>query len=321
MNSTRRQALGLGLSFLTGASLAQSPGSKPITVVVPFAPGGNVDIAARALTVQMARALNQGVIVDNRAGASGAIGSALVARAQPDGKTLLAATPGQLGTLPHLFKTPYQLDDFMPIGVVSKTSIALVVRKGNSRFGTVEELVAYAKANPGKVTVGHSGAGSPNHLAMLQFENAVDCRFSAIPYRGSGPALVDLLSGQIDMMFDQLSSSLQHIKSGGLVPLMVLGATRDQNIPAVRTLKEVGVPEFEGSTYVGVLAPRNVPAPVLGQLVAAVEKVTADAAFGATLREVGSSAHYIHGKRFAEILKADEAVAMALIRQGRLVNE
>jgi tripartite-type tricarboxylate transporter receptor subunit TctC len=321
MNSTRRQAFRLGISFLATNSFAQGVGAKPITVIVPFAPGGNVDITARAVTLQMTKIFDQSVIVDNRAGASGAIGSALVARAQPDGNTLLAATPGQLGTLPHLFKTPYQLTDFVPIGVVSKTSIAIVVKKGNPRFGTVEELVVYAKANPGQVTVGHSGAGSPNHLAMLQFESSAGCRFSPVAYRGSGPALIDLLSGQIDLMFDQVSSSLQHIKSGGLVPILILGLARDQNIPTVRTVKEAGLTEFDASTYVGLMAPKNVPAPVLSRLVAAVERAAADTAFGATLREVGSSAHYIDGKRFAEILKADEAVAMSLIKQGRLVNE
>lgn len=321
MKCTRRAAISVGASLLTGTALGQTFGSRPLTVIVPFAPGGNADIVARSISMPMAMLLGQSVIVDNRAGGGGAIGTALVAKAPADGNTLLAATPGQLGTLPHMFKTPYRLADFAPVGVLSKTSIALMVRRGDSRFHSAEELIAYVKSNPGKLNVGHAGPGSPNHLAMLQFENAANCRFTAISYKGSGPALVDLLSGQIDLIFDQVSSSLPHLKAGTLSALLVLGPTRDASLEGVRTLKEVGLPEFDASTYIGLLAPKGVPSEALAKLTATVQQVAGDAAFDRGLKQIGSSAFYADPKRFAEILKADEALALSLIKEGRLINE
>jgi tripartite-type tricarboxylate transporter receptor subunit TctC len=234
---------------------------------------------------------------------------------------LLAATPGQLGTLPHMFKTGYKATDFVPVGVLSKTSIALVVKHGDPRFKSVEEFVAYAKKNPEKLNVGHAGPGSPNHLAMLQFENATNTRYTPVAYKGSGPALVDLLSGQIDVVFDQVSSSLPHLKGGKLSALLILGPTRDPSVANVRTLKEAGVPEFDASTYIGLLAPKNVPAAIVEKLTTVVQQVAGDAAFDRGLREIGSGAFYADPRQFAEILKADEALASAMIKQGRLVNE
>jgi tripartite-type tricarboxylate transporter receptor subunit TctC len=320
MNITRRSAIVAGASLVAGASWSQALPNKPITLVVPFAPGGNADIVARSIALPYGKLLGQSVVVDNRGGGGGAIGTAIVSKAPSDGATLLAATPGQLGTLPHMFKTPYKLEDFVPIGVLSKTSIAVVVRKGDARFKTVEEFIAFARGNPGKLNVGHAGPGSPNHLAMLQFENAANCRFTPVAYKGSGPALIDMLAGTIDVMFDQVSSSLPHLKSGTLTTLVVLGPTRDAAVPDTRSLKEAGLPEFDASTYIGLLAPRGVAASVAA-LTEAAQKVASDPAFDRGLKAIGSSAHYEDPKRFAQILKADEALAVSLVKQGRLVNE
>ncbi|MDR6854849.1 tripartite tricarboxylate transporter substrate binding protein [Variovorax guangxiensis] len=321
MNITRRSAIVAGASLVAGASWSQALPNKPITLVVPFAPGGNADIVARSIALPYAKLLGQSVVVDNRGGGGGAIGTAIVSKAPADGATLLAATPGQLGTLPHMFKTPYKLEDFVPIGVLSKTSIAVVVRKGDARFKTVEEFIAYARANPDKLNVGHAGPGSPNHLAMLQFENAANCRFTPVAYKGSGPALIDMLAGTIDVMFDQVSSSLPHLKSGTLTTLVVLGPTRDAAVPDTRSLKEAGLPEFDASTYIGLLAPKGVAASVVAALTEAAQKVASDPAFDRGLKAIGSGAHYEDPKRFAEILKADETLAVSLVKQGRLVNE
>lgn len=317
---SRRAALLAGCSLLAGAALGQPSPARPLTLVVPFAPGGNADMVARSVSGPMARLLGQGVVIDNRGGAGGSIGTAWVAKAAPDGHTLLAATPGQLGTLPHLLKTPYQRTDFVPLGVLSKTSIALVVRH-NGRFKSAEDLIAQARARPGELNVGHAGPGSPNHLAMLQFEQSAGCRFTAVPYKGSGPALVDLLSGKIDLMFDQVSSSLPHLKSGALAALLVLAPARDVHLAGVRTLAEAGLQGFDASTYLGLLAPRGLPAAAVARLTAVVEQLAGDAAFDRGLREMGSAAFHAGPLRFEEILMADEALAAALIRQGRLVNE
>lgn len=302
-----------------GAVLAQDLGGKPLTLVVPFAPGGNADIVARSYAVPMARLIGATVVVDNRGG-GGAIGTAIVAKAPADGSTLLSATPGQLGTLPHMFKTGYKSADFVPVGVVSKTSIALVVKHDDARFKTTEEFIAYARRNPGKLNVGHAGPGSPNHLAMLQFENATGTRFTPIAYKGSGPALIDLLSGQIDVIFDQVSSSLPHLKAGKLSALLILGPTRDPSIGQVRTLKEAGLPEFDASTYIGVLAPKGVPAETVAKLTSVIRQVADDPAFDSKLREIGSGAFYADPADFARILQADEDLAKAMIQQGRLID-
>ena len=321
MKLDRRTALAAGASFVACAAWGQTFPGKPISLIVPFAPGGNADIVARSIAVPLSRLVGQTVMVDNRAGGGGAIGTALVAKALPDGATLLAATPGQLGTLPHMFKTPYRLEDFVPIGILAKTSMTIVVRKTDARFRSLEEFLAFAKANPGKLNVGHAGPGSPNHLAILQFETMANCRFTPVAYKGSGPALVDLLGGTIDLVFDQVSSSLPHLKAGSLNALVVLGATRDAAVPATRTLKEVGLPEFDASTYVGVLVPKGVPAAMVAAYTSAVQQVARDAAFDHGLKEIGSSAYYGDPRRFAEVLKAEEALAVSLVAQGRLVNE
>lgn len=321
MKHTRRSAIAIGASLIAGASWGQAFPGKPVTLIVPFAPGGNADIVARSIAMPLSRLVGQTVMVDNRAGGGGAIGTALVAKAPADGAMLLAATPGQLGTLPHMFKTPYRLEDFVPVGVLAKTSMTIVVRKADPRFKTFEEFLAFAQANPGKLNVGHAGPGSPNHLALLQFETIANCRFTPVAYKGSGPALVDLLGGTTDVVFDQFSSSLPHLKAGTLNALVVLGATRDAAVPSTRTLKEVGLTEFDAATYIGLLAPKGVPASVIAGLTTAVQQVARDAAFDHGLKEIGSSAWYGDPKRFAEILKAEEALAMSLVAQGRLVNE
>jgi len=321
MSFNRRQVIWAAASLAAGTTYAQISGSKPLTLVVPFAPGGNADIVARSISLPMGKLLGQAVIVDNRGGGGGAIGTALAARAIPDGNTLLAATPGQLGTLPNMFKTSYKRTDLVPVGILSKTSMALIVRRGDSRFKSVEELIAYAKSNPGKVNVGHAGPGSPNHLALLQFENSANCRFTAISYKGSGPALLDLLSSQVDVVVDQVSSSLPHLKAQSLSALIVLGPTRDSHLAGVRTLKESGLAEFDASTYIGLLAPKGVPLAIIERLTATVQQVAVDSAFDQGLKAIGSTAFYADSKQFEEIIKADEQLALALIKQGRLVNE
>lgn len=308
-------------SLFTGMSFANSFGSQPLTLVVPFAPGGNADIVSRSIAVPMSKILGQSVVVDNRGGAGGAIGTALVANARTDGNTLLAATPGQLGTLPHMFKTAYKMSDFSPIGVLSKTSIALIIKHGDNRFKTAEEFIAFVKSNPGKLNVGHAGPGSPNHLAMLQFGDAINGQFTPIAYKGSGPALLDLLSGQIDVIFDQVSSSLPYLKAEKFSALLVLSPTRDESIPDVRTLKEAGLPQFDASTYIGLLAPKDVPAATRDRLTAIVKQVAGNPEFDQGLKKIGSSAYYGDPARFADILKADQELAIRLKKQGRLVDD
>ncbi|MDA8520161.1 tripartite tricarboxylate transporter substrate binding protein [Acidovorax sp. NCPPB 4044] len=285
---------------------------------MPFAPGGNIDIVGRSVAVPLGKILGQSVIVDNRAGGSGSIGTGVVARAAPDGYTLLVATAGQIVTLPQMFKTAYRSDSLKPLGLVSKTHIATIVRKGDQRFKTFQELVAYAKANPGKLNGGHAGAGTPNHLALLQLESALGIQLTMVAYKGMGPALIDLLSGQIDVVGDQVSSSMPHLKAGTLEALAVLGPEREAAFPAVPTLAELKLGNFDMTTYAGILAPGGVPAEIRSRLSDAVRQAAADPAFSATLRELGSAAHGGTAAQFSGLLKDEEAFAARMIQQGRL---
>lgn len=200
---------------LATGSMAQAKDfpAKPITLIVPFAPGGNIDIVGRTLAIPLASLLGQPVIVDNRAGGGRAVGATAVARAAPDGYTLLVGTPGQIVTVPAMIKTIYSVSSFRPVGLASKTSVVIVARKSDSRFRNFHEFVALARSRPGSVAAAHAGPGTPNHLALLQLENLLKLNFHIVPYRGSGPALVDVLGGQIDACCDQLSSSMAHLTS------------------------------------------------------------------------------------------------------------
>lgn len=323
MNFNRRELLATGaaLSASAFAPLVRAqdfPGRQAVTLVVPFAAGGNLDMVTRNLAAPLGVDLAQSVVVDNRAGGGGTIGVDFVARSPANGYTLLSATPAQLGTLPHLLKTSYKRDELIPIGIVSKTPILLIVRQRDERFKTVQEFLAFARKNPGKLNVGHGGPGSPNHVAMLQFEKSAGCQFNGIGYRGMGPALVDMLSGQIDVVFDQISSSTPHIKAGTFRPLAVLAPTGVPAMPELPTLKQVGLPEFDITTYVGLFAPRATPRPVVDRLRAAVKKAAGDARFEKVLADAGSTAHFGDADELDRVVRMDEAVAVELIKEGKL---
>jgi tripartite-type tricarboxylate transporter receptor subunit TctC len=187
-------------TFALPASAQKFP-QKPVTLVVPFAPGGNLDVVARTLAPAMGKILGQSVIVDNRAGAGGAIGASYVARAQPDGYTLLVSTPNALVVLPLMTKTTYQLDNFAPIGLAATTPLVIAVR-GQGPYKDIDAVLSAARSKPGQVTAGHAGPGTTNHIALLQLEQAGKLSLNTVPYKGSAPALTDLLGGQIDLVVD-----------------------------------------------------------------------------------------------------------------------
>jgi len=294
---------------------------RTVTLVVPFPPGGNIDIVGRGLAVPLARELGQPVIVDNRGGGGGAVGATAVARAAPDGYTLMVGTPGQIVTVPAMIKTPYSASSFRPVGMASRTSVVIVARKADTRFKNFKDLVALARSNPGMLSAAHAGPGTPNHLALLQLENLLQLKFNIVSYRGSGPALVDVLGGQVDLCSDQVTSSMAHIKSGALQALAVLGPQPDPALPGVPTLGQLGLAEFDATTYTGVFAPSQVPANVMATLIAAVDRAARNPQFAATLRELGSIATPGSPEDFSRIVDAEAALAAQLVRQGRLKAE
>ncbi|MDR6860775.1 tripartite tricarboxylate transporter substrate binding protein [Variovorax guangxiensis] len=323
MNIRRRELLKLGTLAAAGGALtapawAQEFPSKPVTIVVPFAPGGNTDIVARTVAVALGKVLGQSVIVDNRAGAGGSIGAMQVARAAPDGYTLLLCGAGVVVTVPEMVKTSYSRSNFAPLGLVNKGSMVLLARKNETRFKNFKELAAYARSGEGKLIAAHSGPGTPNHLALLQLETLLKTKFTIVSYKGSGPALIDLIGGQVDVHFDQVSSSLQHIKGGALQPLAVLGPTQDPSLPGVQTVAELGFGEIDGTTYVGVLAPSGTPKAVQDKLAAALAQAVKDPQTVNSARELGSVAYSSTPQEFARLLDAEYALASQATKDGRL---
>jgi tripartite-type tricarboxylate transporter receptor subunit TctC len=323
MTIQRRQLLKLGAVAAASGALgshawAQAFPSRPVTLVVPFAPGGNTDIVARTVAVALGKVLGQSVIVDNRAGAGGSIGAAQVARAAPDGYTLLLCGAGVVVTVPEMVKTSYGRTNFAPLGLVNKSSMVLLARKDEARFKNFKEFAAYARSGEGKLTAAHSGPGTPNHLALLQLESLLKTKFTIVSYKGSGPALIDLIGGQIDVHFDQVPSALQHIKGGALQALAVLGPTQDPLLPGVQTDSELGFGSIDGTTYVGVLAPSGTPKDVQDKLAAALAQAVKDPQTVNSARELGSVALSSTPQEFGRILEAEYALAAQATKDGRL---
>ena len=266
-----RCAVGFFFALVTALAHAQTYPTKPIRLVVPFPPGGATDILARDVAQKLTEAWGQSVIVDNRPGAGGNIGSELVAKSAPDGYTLEMGTVGTHAINASLYaKMPYDhVKDFTPVILVAGVPNVLVVNPAVPA-NSVAELVAYAKANPGKLNFASSGNGTSIHLSGELFKVMAGVQITHIPYKGSAQALQDLLAGQVQLMFDNLPPSLPQIKAGKLRALAVTSATRAPALPDVPTLAESGLPGFEASSWFGILAPAGTPAPIVAKLNAEV---------------------------------------------------
>jgi tripartite-type tricarboxylate transporter receptor subunit TctC len=259
-------------AFAAGAQ--QNFPTRPIRLIVPYPPGGNVDITARIIGPTMGELLGQTVVVDNRGGGGGNIGAHLVAKAAPDGHTLLVGSSGPLSINPVVVPNlPYDsVKDYAPISRVHV--VPLVVLAGQkSGIGSIREMIERAKANPSKLATASAGTGTTNHFGIELFNTMAGVRLLHVPYKGSGPALAEMLGGQIPVMFDQLSASIGYIRDGRLKALAVASAKRASVLPSVPTLDESGLRGYEASTFIGVLAPAHTPAAVVAKLNAAMRKV------------------------------------------------
>ena len=287
---SRRQALALSLAGSVAWPVgAQTPWpNRPLRLIVPFAPGGTTDLLARAMAPELQRALGQTVVVDNKSGAGGNIGSAEVAKAT-DGHTLLMGTVGTHAINASLYsKLPYDpVRDFVPITLVAAVPNVLVLNPASAeRYGikSVTDLVRVARANPGKLNMASSGNGTSIHLAGELFKSMTGSFMLHFPYRGSGPALLDLIAGNVDLMFDNLPSALPMIKAGKLLALAVTSAQRSPAVPELPTVAEAGgavLKGYEASSWFGLLAPRSQPA----EQVARLQRECAAALNTAVLRE------------------------------------
>ena len=288
-----------------GQAMAQDYPTKPIKLVIPYPPGGATDVIGRVVALKLSEALGQQVIVDNRSGAAGSIGATAVATAPADGYTLLlgALTSHSINSAlqPNL-----QFDlakDFVPIGVVGEVPLVFVVNP-EIPVKTLKELLAYTKAHPG-TTFASSGNGSPQHMAGELFKSMTKVDMLHIPYKGSGPAMTDLIGGQVQTMIETIPASLSFIKAGKLRALAVTTRTRYSNLPDVPTTAEAGLPDFIVTSMFGVLAPAKTPPAIVGKLTAALEKILAAPDTQERMFAQGAIAGYLNPADSTRRIKAE----------------
>jgi tripartite-type tricarboxylate transporter receptor subunit TctC len=261
----RTTALAL-LCLAAPAALAQAWPARPIRYVVPFPPAGATDILARLLTEKLNPALKQPVIVENRAGAAGAVGTELVAKSPPDGYTILMATVAQSISETLYTKQPFSFArDFLPVAFIARVPNVMEVHP-SMPVKTVKEFIALAKSKPGQINYASSGSGTSIHMSAELFRMMTGVNILHVPYKGSGPALVGLLSGEVSVMFDNLTPSMGHIRSGRLRPIAITTATRYPGLPDLPTVAESGVPGYEASSWFGVVVPVGTPREIVMRL-------------------------------------------------------
>lgn len=291
------------------ALLAQ--GDKPMTIVVPYAPGGTTDMLGRTLAREMGPLLGRTIVVENKPGAGSGIGASFVAHAPADGNTLLVATSTTLAINPSLYKKlAYDpAKDFAPVGLIGAVPLLVVVHP-SLPVKTVAELIALSKSKPGGLSYGSAGNGSPQHLSAEMFKAATGAKLTHVPYKGSGPAVTDLLGGQLDVMFSDIPPAVQHVKAGKLRALAVTSAKRQVALPDVPTVAEsgaAGTRGFEAVAWQSVVAPAGTPKEVVHKLAAALDKVIAQRDLRARLESEGFEPATPGGtpERFAAYIRSE----------------
>ncbi len=297
---------GVLLSPIVAAQSAGGYPNKPIKIVVPFPPGGATDILARAIGNELSKAFNQSVVIENKGGGGGNPGADLVAKSAPDGYTLVMATVGTHAINMSLYaKMPYDaVKDFEPIVLVAGVPNLLVVHP-SVPAKSVKELTALAKAQPGKLNVASSGNGTSIHLAAELYKQMAGVDIVHVPYKGSAPAVADLLGGQVQMMFDNLPVSLPHAKAGKLRPLAVTSLTRSSALPDVPTMDEEGYKGFDATSWFGLLAPAGTPKDIITKLNAASVKALASPEMRERLAAQGADPIGNTPEQFAAFIKGE----------------
>jgi tripartite-type tricarboxylate transporter receptor subunit TctC len=306
MRSLQRVLLGALVALAAMCAFAQSYPNKPIRLVVPFPPGGTTDILARDVGQRLTEALGQPVVIDNRPGAAGNIGSEIVAKSTPDGYTLLMCTVSSHAINPSLYsKLPYDhIKDFAPVVLVARVPNVLEVNPSVPVY-TVTDLIKLAKEKPGQLNFASSGSGTSIHLSGELFKTMAGVNMVHVPYKGSAPAVTDLVGGQVHLMFDNLPSSLQQIKGGKLRAIAVTSAQRSPALPDIPTIAESGLPGFEATSWFGVLAPAGTPAAIVNRLNAEVDKWLQSDSGKAQLLEQGALPAGGTPEEFAAYIRAE----------------
>ena len=280
--------IALTVVIASNFALSQSYPTKTIKLVVPFPPGGPTDIVARPLAQMLGELMKQSVIVENKGGAGGSVAADFVAKSPPDGYTIMVGTVGTHAINGSLYRQlPYDMTkDFTPIALVASAPVVIVVPT-SSNIKNLADLIRDAKAKPDFIAFGTAGNGTPGHLTGALFETATKIKLKHIPYKGSAPAVTDLLGGQIPLMFDPIQSVLPHIQSGKLTALAVTSKTRSPLLPNVPTVAESNYPNFESTAWWAVFAPAKLPENVTTVLTNQVQKIASSAAFKEKLGNVG----------------------------------
>ncbi|MBL8521800.1 MAG: tripartite tricarboxylate transporter substrate binding protein [Betaproteobacteria bacterium] len=297
---------------------AQAYPNKPVTLIVPFPPGGTTDVLARALAEKLGTALGQPVIVESKPGAGATIGADFVAKAKPDGYTLLVGAVHHTIATSVYKKLPYDFQkDLLPITTIAMVPNVLVVNSANPAKSAAE-LVAAAKAQPGKLSYGSNGNGTAQHLIGTQFENETGAQILHVPYKGSGPLTTDLLGGQVTMSFDTVTPVLPHIKAGKLRALAVTTGTRSSALPDVPTLAEAGIKGIAIGTWFGVLAPAGTPKDLVTRLNAEMVKVIQSADFKKRMGEIGAEPIGDTPEQMGKQIKEETEKFAKLVKQANV---
>jgi len=322
---TRRTLIMLAAVGCTPA-LAADPAAgypnKSIRLIVPFPAGGGTDIVARAISVKLTEAWGQQIIIDNRGGAGGVIGADTVAKSTPDGYTLLFGTPGALVINPLLnSKLPYNATkDFAPVSLLALNPQLLAVHN-SMPVGTVKELIAYAKAQPGKLNYASVGEGTPNHLAMELFKFMSGTQMVHVPYKGAAPAVTDLVGGQVNLMFNPMPPLMPHVKSGRLKALGVGSTQRSPALPDVPTIAEAGVPGYEYVTWYSIVAPAKTPRAIIDKINSRLAAVLAIPEVALRLSSQGAEPRSSTPEELTRLIQEDYKRLGAVIRSAGIKGE
>ncbi len=311
--------LGVAAAAIAGPEcLAQTPmqSSKPIRIVVPFPPGGVSDALGRLISDRMTAVLGPPVIVENRGGASGNIGAEFVARSDPDGHTLLMTPPHVLTVNPFIYKLPYDVSAFVPVTIIASYPNVLVAN-AKVPVNTLAELIAYAKANPNKLNYASQGAGTSTHLSAELLKTLAHIQMVHVPYKGTGPAVTDLLAGQVDLMFVHLASTLAHVKSGKLKVLATGGPARLPDFPDIPAINEQ-VPGFLSETWMGMVAPPKTPPELASRIAGAIADAVRDPVGQKRIADMKIEPVAKGPEQMAQVLRQESERWKAVIEQAHI---
>jgi len=316
-----QSALALTLAVVSLDAIAQAYPSRPIRVIVPFTPGTGMDIIARNVGPKLADRLGQAVVIDNRPGASGNLGAELVARAAPDGYTLMVSGNPLIMSALLYPNVPFRpLTDFAPISLAAWGTLMLVANPA-TKLNSVADLIAQAKANPGKITYGSPGIGTPHHMSMELFKDLTGTNLLHVPYKGSAGAVTDVLGGQINVMFMPIHVGAQFVKAGRLKALAVGSAKRHPSAPDLPTLQELGVKGAEVDMWYGYLAPKNTPSPVIKKLDSELRAILEQPDVRTSFSAQGMDATSSTPVEFARLMQREDALWSAIIKKNNISAE